>query len=222
MSYSHRFVVVVVLFVTCLITANIMAVKLITVWGMTLPAAIVIFPISYILADVLTEVYGYRAMRRVIWLGFACNALTVAALALGAALPPAGFWQDQAAYEHILGQTPRILAASLAAYVVGEFANAYIMARLKVATEGRFLWLRTIGSTLVGEGLELRYFHHGGLRRHHPGGSVGRRRDHPMAGQIGLRSAGDPGHLRGGGLSEAPRGYRSVRPQSPPQPAIPC
>jgi uncharacterized integral membrane protein (TIGR00697 family) len=121
---------------------------------MTLPAAIVIFPISYILADVLTEVYGYRAMRRVIWLGFACNALTVAALALGAALPPAGFWQDQAAYEHILGQTPRILAASLAAYVVGEFANAYIMARLKVATEGRFLWLRTIGSTLVGEGLD--------------------------------------------------------------------
>ena len=158
MFYSHRFVVVVGLFVACLIAANVMAVKLISLGGLVLPAAIVIFPVSYILADVLTEVWGYRAMRRVIWLGFACNALVVAAFSIGAALPSASFWQDQVAYERILGQTPRILAASLAAYLVGEFANAWVLARLKLATAGRHLWLRTIGSTLVGQGLDSAVF----------------------------------------------------------------
>lgn len=157
-SLSPRFVAVVALFVTALITSNIIAVKLIDVAGLVLPAAIVIFPISYILGDVLTEVYGYRAARRVIWLGFACNLFAVAAIWVGGLLPPAGFWQGQEAYEAILGLAPRILLASFAAYLVGEFANAYVLARMKVAMGGRHLWMRTIGSTLVGQGLDSAVF----------------------------------------------------------------
>jgi hypothetical protein len=94
----------------------------------------------------------------VIWLGFACNVLMVAAIWAGGALPPAPFWKGQAAYEEILGQAPRILAASFVAYLVGEFANAYVLARLKIATAGRWLWVRTIGSTVVGEGLDSLVF----------------------------------------------------------------
>lgn len=157
-SLSPRFVAVVALFVAALITANIIAVKLVDVAGLILPAAIIIFPISYILGDVLTEVYGYRAARRVIWLGFACNLFAVAAIWIGGRLPPAGFWQGQEAYETILGLAPRILLASFAAYLVGEFANAYVLARMKVATAGRHLWMRTIGSTLVGQALDSAVF----------------------------------------------------------------
>jgi queuosine precursor transporter len=139
-------------FVTCLIVANIIAVKLIQVGPLVLPAAVIIFPISYIFGDVLTEVYGYARARQVIWIGFACNLLAVAAIALAAALPPAPFWApNQAAFEAVLGLAPRLLFASFVAYLVGEFLNAFVLARLKVATAGRHLWLRTIGSTLVGQ-----------------------------------------------------------------------
>jgi uncharacterized integral membrane protein (TIGR00697 family) len=151
---SWRFLTCTALFVTCLLTANITAAKLIAVGGFTLTAGIVIFPISYILGDVLTEVWGYGPTRRVIWLGFACNVLMVAAIGLGGMLPAAPFWKGQAAWEEILGHAPRLLVASFAAYLVGEFANAYVLARLKVATAGRWLWLRTIGSTVVGQGLD--------------------------------------------------------------------
>ena len=145
---------VVAVFVTCLIAANITAVKLVTILGLVLPAAIIIFPISYIVGDVLTEVYGYRVARRTIWLGFSCNLLVVAAIWLGQLLPPASFWDGQTAYERILGYTPRLLGASFLAYLLGEFANAVVLARMKVATRGRWLWSRTIGSTLVGQGLD--------------------------------------------------------------------
>jgi uncharacterized integral membrane protein (TIGR00697 family) len=157
-GYSLAFVVVVALFITTLITANITAVKLVGFFGLVLPAAVIIFPISYILGDVLTEVYGYRAARRVIWLGFLCNLLAVAAIILGGLLPAAPFWDAQEAYDRILGYTPRLLAASFLAYLVGEFANAIVLARMKVATNGRFLWSRTIGSTLVGQGLDSLVF----------------------------------------------------------------
>ena len=157
-GYSLAFVVVVAFFVTTLITANIMAVKLIGVFGLVLPAAVIVFPVSYICGDVLTEVYGYGTARRVIWLGFLCNLLAVAAIYLGAILPAAPFWEGQEAYETILGYTPRILVASFLAYLVGEFANAFVLAKLKVATGGRLLWSRTIGSTLVGQGLDSLVF----------------------------------------------------------------
>ena len=157
-GYSVWFVVVVALFITCLITANIIAVKLIAVFGLLLPAAVIIFPVSYILGDILTEVYGYRQARKVIWLGFLCNLIVVAAIALAQILPAASFWQGQEAYDTILGLTPRILVASFIAYLVGEFVNAYVLARMKVATNGRWLWARTIGSTLVGQLLDSGLF----------------------------------------------------------------
>jgi queuosine precursor transporter len=157
-KYSSWFVLVVAIFVTCLITANITAAKLVTVFGFVLPAGIIIFPISYIFGDILTEVYGYRQARRVIWLGFFCNLIAVVAIWVGQVLPPASFWDGQAAYERILGYAPRLLFASFLAYLVGEFANSFVLAKMKIATQGRWLWTRTIGSTLVGEGLDSLVF----------------------------------------------------------------
>ena len=156
--YSYWFVIVIAVFITCLIAANIAAVKLIDLFGFILPAAILVFPLSYIAGDVLTEVYGYRQARRVIWLGFLCNAIAVGAIWIGQMLPPASFWDAQGAYERILGYTPRLLFASFLAYLVGEFANSFVLAKMKIATKGRWLWLRTIGSTLVGQGLDSMVF----------------------------------------------------------------
>src|SRR4030043_1276327 len=112
LRYSPWFVISVAVFITCLITANITAVKLVSVFGLVLPAAIVIFPISYIFGDILTEVYGYRQARRVIWLGFLGNLIFVIFAWVGLKLPPAPPWELQTAYERILGYTPRLLAAS--------------------------------------------------------------------------------------------------------------
>ncbi len=156
--YSHWFLLITSIFVTCLITSNIIAVKLVNIFGLVLPAGIIIFPISYILGDVLTEVYGYHQARRVIWLGFFCNLFAVVAIWVGQILPAASFWEGQAAYERILGYTPRLLGASFLAYLVGEFANSFVMAKMKIATNGRWLWTRTIGSTLVGQGLDSLVF----------------------------------------------------------------
>ncbi len=157
-GHSTWFLVVVALFIATLIASNIVAVKLIDVSGLILTAAIVIFPLSYIIGDVLTEVYGYRQARRAIWLGFLGNLVVVVAIVIAGALPAAGFWKDQQAFDLILGQTPRILAASFAAFLVGEFTNSFVLAKLKIATAGRYLWLRTIGSTLVGQGLDSAIF----------------------------------------------------------------
>ena len=155
---STWFVVATAVFVTSLITANIIAVKLVGIAGLVFPAAVVIFPISYIFGDILTEVYGYQRARQVIWLGFLCNLLAVIAIQLGQILPSASFWGGQSAYEQILGFTPRLLLASFIAYLIGEFANSIVLAKMKVATQGRWLWTRTIGSTLVGEGLDSLVF----------------------------------------------------------------
>ena len=155
---SPWFAALVALFVACLIAANVLAVKLILVGGLVMTAGIIVFPISYIVGDVITEVYGYRAVRRVIWYGVGANALVVVAIWAAQALPSAPFWQDQPAFDAILGQVPRIVAASLIAYLVGEFANAYVLARMKVAMEGRHLWLRAIASTFVGQGLDSAVF----------------------------------------------------------------
>jgi hypothetical protein len=157
-KYTPWFVCIVAIFTTCLITSNITAVKLIGIFGLVLPAGIIIFPLSYIFGDVLTEVYGYRKARLVIWLGFLCNLMAVTAIWLGQILPAASFWDGQTAYERILGYTPRLLLASFAAYLAGEFANSFVLAKIKIATKGRFLWVRTIGSTLVGQGLDSLIF----------------------------------------------------------------
>jgi hypothetical protein len=168
MVVSQRFLIIAALFITCLITANIIAVKLITLgiepirhggfqFPGPLPAAIVIFPMSYIFGDILTEVYGYRQARKVIWLGFLCNLIAVFAFWVAGRIPALDS-DVQNAYERILGYTPRLLVASFSAYLVGEFANSFVLAKMKIMTKGRFLWTRTIGSTIVGEGLDATVF----------------------------------------------------------------
>ncbi|AQU02814.1 MAG: queuosine precursor transporter [Dehalococcoides mccartyi] len=158
MNVSSRLLVVSGLYITCLITANLIAVKIIALGDIFLPAAVIVFPFSYIFGDVLTEVYGFHWARRIIWLGFICNLIFVVFVALGQVLPGAPFWEGQTAYETILGYTPRILLASFLGYLVGEFVNSFIMAKLKLRTQGRYLWVRTIGSTLAGQGLDTSIF----------------------------------------------------------------
>ena len=158
---SPLLIVLSALFVTVLLTSNLIAVKLVAFGPLTLPAAVIVFPLSYLFGDVLTEVYGYGVTRRVIWLGFGCNLIFVLLILAAGALPgAAGVWDPaaQSAFERILGFTPRLLAASFIAYLAGEFVNSFAMARLKIATQGRWLWTRTIGSTLVGQGLDSAIF----------------------------------------------------------------
>ena len=164
MRFSGLFIVVVALFITVLITSNILAVKLIHLGTLPfqflggdllfLPAAMIVFPVSYIIGDVLTEVYGFRIARGVIWLGFGCNLLVALLLWIGGIIPPVVFWENQDAYNAILGQLPWILLASFVAYLFGELSNSATLAFLKFRTQGRFLWMRTIGSTIVGQGLD--------------------------------------------------------------------
>jgi uncharacterized integral membrane protein (TIGR00697 family) len=158
MSISHRFVIIASVFVTCLITANIVGAKVVAIGPFILPAAVFLFPLSYIFGDILTEVYGYHQARRVIWLGFLCNLIFVVFAWLGQILPPDPLWEKQEAYEAILGYTPRLLIASFCGYLAGEFGNSFILAKMKILTRGRWLWTRTIGSTIVGQGLDTLIF----------------------------------------------------------------
>jgi queuosine precursor transporter len=147
-------------FVTVLLCANLIgASKVASLWGFTFGAGVLFFPISYVFGDVLTEVYGYARARKVVWAGF--SALIFASFMSWAVLafPPAPGWPHQPAFETVFGGTPRIVFASLVAYFCGEFCNSYVLAKLKVRTEGRFLWLRTIGSTIVGEGVDSLIFY---------------------------------------------------------------
>src|SRR5687768_8285885 len=122
-------------------------------------AGVLFFPVSYIIGDVLTEVYGYANARRVIWTGFAALLFMAFMAAVVVALPPAADWPGQPAYEFVFGNSWRIVGASMVALWVGEFANSFVLARLKVLTAGRFLWMRTIGSTIVGQGLDSLIFY---------------------------------------------------------------
>lgn len=122
-------------------------------------AGVLFFPISYIIGDILTEVYGYARARRVIWTGFAALAFMAFMSWAVVSLPAADGWDGQAAYEKVFGNTWRIVAASMVAFWAGEFANSFVLARLKVLTEGRHLWMRTIGSTFVGQGLDSLIFY---------------------------------------------------------------
>jgi uncharacterized integral membrane protein (TIGR00697 family) len=164
------FDLIMALFVAVLLISNIASSAKIVDWGVSvagLPLAFdagtLLFPISYIFGDILTEVYGYAATRRVIWTGFAMSALMSLTLWVVARLPGEANWETtagQAAYDAILGGVSYggIIAASLAAYFAGEFSNSFVLAKLKVATSGRFLWVRTISSTLVGEGIDSTVF----------------------------------------------------------------
>ena len=152
-------------FVTVLICSNLIGpakiaqVDLPLIGMVSFGAGVLFFPISYVFGDVLTEVYGYARARRVIWAGFAGLAFAALMAAIVVALPPAPFWKNQAAYEVAFGTTWRIAAASMLAYFCGEFANSFVLAKMKIITAGRWLWTRTIGSTIVGEAVDSALFY---------------------------------------------------------------
>ncbi len=152
------FDIIVGLFVAVLLISNIASTKIVQIWRFTFDGGTILFPFSYIFGDILTEVYGYRKSRKAIWIGFLCALLMSVVLALVGLIKPAQGWELQEAYMAILGQTPRIVAASLIAYFAGEFSNSYILARMKVATGGKWLAARTIGSTVVGQGIDTLIF----------------------------------------------------------------
>ncbi len=139
------------LFVTVLLLSNVTSTKIVDLGPFTFDGGTILFPLSYIFGDILTEVYGYSCSRKVIWLGFVSALLMSVTFFIVGVLPPAADWPHQNAYNQILGLTPRIVAASLVAYFVGEFCNSFILAKLKILTHGRWLWARTIGSTLIGQ-----------------------------------------------------------------------
>ncbi|MCJ7667487.1 MAG: queuosine precursor transporter [Anaerolineae bacterium] len=152
------FDLVMAIFVAVLLISNVASSKILDLGPFTFDGGTILFPISYIFGDILTEVYGYSRSRRVIWIGFGCAALMALVFAIVGALPPAEGWRGQEAYMTILGQTPRIVLGSLIAYFAGEFSNSCTLAKMKVFTHGRWLWTRTIGSTIVGEGVDTLLF----------------------------------------------------------------
>lgn len=145
-------------FVAVLLISNVASTKILDLGWFQFDGGTLLFPLSYIFGDILTEVYGFRRSRKVIWLGFGCALLMSGTLMAVGALPPAADWGNQEAYDKILGLTPRIVLASLAAYFCGEFSNAVLLAKMKVWMRGRRLWMRTIGSTLVGEMVDTLLF----------------------------------------------------------------
>jgi uncharacterized integral membrane protein (TIGR00697 family) len=152
-------------FVTVLICANLIGpakisqVELPVLGTLVFGAGVLFFPISYVFGDILTEVYGYARARRVIWAGFAGLAFASFMAYVVVALPPAPFWKNQQAYEIAFGQAWRVAGASMIAYFCGEFVNSYVLARMKIATAGKWLWTRTIGSTIVGEAVDSALFY---------------------------------------------------------------
>jgi uncharacterized integral membrane protein (TIGR00697 family) len=164
-AHFRYFDFVMAAFVTILLLSNVIgAGKVATV---TLPrigpwpfgAGILFFPVSYVLGDVLTEVYGYARARRCIWAGFAAMLFMALMSWVVVALPPADSWKGQAAYEQVFGQVPRIVFASICAFWAGEFANSFVLAKMKILTRGRWLWTRTIGSTVVGQAVDSAIFY---------------------------------------------------------------
>jgi queuosine precursor transporter len=156
---SYRYLgLITAFFVTVLLVSNVASSKILALGPFTFDGGTILFPLSYIFGDVLTEVYGYARSRRVIWTGFAMMLLAAVVFMVVGVLPPAAGWSGQAAYDTILGLTPRIVLASMLAFFAGEFSNSYILAKMKVWMKGRHLWVRTIGSTLVGEGVDTALF----------------------------------------------------------------
>jgi uncharacterized integral membrane protein (TIGR00697 family) len=161
---SHRtykyYDLVMAAFVTVLLCANLIgASKVATLFGFTFGAGVLFFPISYIFGDVLTEVYGYARSRRVVWAGFGALVFASIMSLVILAFPPAPTWPHQTAFETVFGNTWRISLSSMFAYLCGEFCNSFVLAKMKIMTSGRFLWMRTIGSTIVGEAVDSLIFY---------------------------------------------------------------
>ncbi len=221
---------VAILLLSNLIGAAKQAVVDVPLWGaVTFGAGVLFFPMSYIIGDVMTEVYGYAHARRIIWTGFFALLFMVFMAVVVVAIPPAPEWAlassefqvlgrtvtapNQAAYMSVFGQTPRIVLASLIAFWCGEFVNSFVLARMKLLTQGRMLWTRTIGSTVFGQAVDSALFY--------PLAFLGvagwstsrgdRAGDHAMGDQDFVGSAADAGHLPRGRLPQASRGSRGVR-----------
>jgi uncharacterized integral membrane protein (TIGR00697 family) len=146
------------LFAACLVISNVLDTKIFSFFSLDLPGGIILFPIVYVFADLLTEVYGYSSSRRVIWTGFGALLLMVVASIIVQYLPSAGFWKFQKEYENILGKVPRIITASILAYFLGEFANSYVLAKLKVINDGKNMPMRFIASTFIGQLVDTSVF----------------------------------------------------------------
>lgn len=146
------------IFVAVLLISNVVAVKIVKIGPFSFAGGTLLFPLAYIFGDVFTEVYGYKRMRRIIWTGFVANILMALVFISIGKLPAASGWSNQAAYDAILGWVPRIVLASILAYWVGEFINSFVLAKMKIWTKGKWLWTRTIGSTVFGELLDTVIF----------------------------------------------------------------
>lgn len=141
-------------FIVVLLISNLVGQKICAIGPLRISAAQLLFPITYIFGDIFTEVYGYAASRRAIWLGFVASGLLAAMGVVAVAMPPAPDWPNQAAFATVFSFVPRLVAASLVAYWAGEFANSYTLAKMKIWTKGRHLWTRTVGSTVVGQAVD--------------------------------------------------------------------
>ncbi|WP_291042109.1 queuosine precursor transporter [Hyphomonas sp.] len=155
---STLFTFIVGIFVATIIISNILAQKLFQLGPFAFTAGILVFPIAYIAGDIITEIWGYKVARKVIWAGFVSGALFSLFALVAIALPPAAGWPNQQAFETVLTQVPRVVLASLLGYLVGEFANSYVISRLKIATKGKHLWLRINASTVVGQAFDTIVF----------------------------------------------------------------
>ena len=150
-SVSVVFMVLGILFASCLLISNILATKIIMVGPWAAPAGVLIFPVAYIINDVISEIYGFKKARLIIWAGFGVNLLAIGFFSLAINIKAASFWENQSAFSTILGSTPRIMVASLSAYLTGSFLNAYVMSKIKIITKGKGFSGRAIISTVIGE-----------------------------------------------------------------------
>lgn len=156
--YSSTFLFIVVIFISCILISNILASKIISIFGFSMTGGVLVFPITYILGDVITEVYGFKNSKKVIIYGFICNLLMVILFAIAMRLPYPEYWQNQEAFVAILSNTPRLLLASFIGYLLGGLSNAFIMEYIKNNSKIKYLWFRTILSTIIGEGLDTFVF----------------------------------------------------------------
>jgi queuosine precursor transporter len=146
------------MFVAVLVISNTLDTKVFQFFGLNLPAGIILFPLGYVFGDILTEVYGYASSRKVIWTGFFALLLMVASYEIGRLLPAASFWANQSAFDAIFSHVPRIVLASIAAFMCGEFCNSYVVAKMKVFMNGKHMWLRMVASTVVGQLVDTAVF----------------------------------------------------------------
>lgn len=155
---ENKFTFIAVLYITLLFISNLMATKLTSIFGMILPAAVIAYPFCFMAGDVLTEVWGYKKAKQVIWLGFAMNALLVIWTNIGIYMPYPNFWEGQEAYAAIFGAIPRITIGSFVGYIFGELSNSYALEKIKHYTGEKYLFIRTIGSSIIGQILDTIFF----------------------------------------------------------------